>query len=123
VLAALDQRIKSAVDVGWMTSFGSNIRRHVLNTVGLTFHIPGLYRDLDFPDLAALVAPRSLLVINGSKDGLFPRDGVDKAFQKIEACFRKAGVAERQRCRLYDAPHQFNREMQAEAWEWLAARV
>jgi dienelactone hydrolase len=123
VLAALDQRIKAAVDVGWMTSFGSNIRRHVLNTVGLTFHIPGLYRYLDFPDLAALVAPRSLLVINGSKDGLFPPDGVDKAFQKIEACFRKAGVAERQRCRLYDAPHQFNREMQAEAWEWLAARV
>lgn len=120
VLAALDQRIKAAVDVGWMTSFGSNIRRHVINTVGLTFHIPGLYRYLDFPDLAALIAPRSILVINGSKDGLFPRDGVEKAFRKIEACFRKAGVSERQRCRLYDAPHQFNREMQAEAWEWLA---
>lgn len=123
VLAALDQRIKAAVDVGWMTSFASNIRRHVINTVGLTFHIPGLYRYLDFPDLAALIAPRSILVINGSKDGLFPRDGVDKAFQKIDACFSKAGVPERQRCRLYDAPHQFNREMQAEAWEWLAARV
>jgi dienelactone hydrolase len=123
VLAALDQRIKAAVDVGWMTSFASNIRRHVINTVGLTFHIPGLYRYLDFPDLAALIAPRSVLVINGSKDGLFPRDGVDKAFQKIEACFRKAGVPERQRCRLYDAPHQFNREMQAEAWEWLASRI
>ena len=123
LLAALDQRIKAAVDVGWMTSFASNIRRHVLNTVGLTFHIPGLYRYLDLPDLAALIAPRSVFVINGSRDGLFPREGVDKAFQKIEACFRKAGVPERQRCRLYDAPHEFNRSMQAEAWEWLAARV
>ena len=119
LLAALDPRIKAAVDVGWMTSFGSNIRRHVLNTVGLTFHIPGLYRYLDLPDLAALIAPRSVLVINGSKDGLFPPDGVQKAFQKIEACFRKAGAAEHQRCRLYDAPHEFNRAMQAEAWEWL----
>jgi dienelactone hydrolase len=123
LLAALDQRIKAAVDVGWMTSFASNIRRHVLNTVGLTFHIPGLYRYLDLPDLAALIAPRSVFVINGSKDGLFPRDGVDKAFRKIEACFQKAGVPEHQRCRLYDAPHQFNREMQAEAWEWLGRRV
>lgn len=123
VLAALDPRIKAAVDVGWMTSFASNIRRHVLNTVGLTFHVPGLYRYLDLPDLAALIAPRGILVINGAKDALFPLDGVEKAFKKIEACFRKAGVAERQRCRLYDAPHQFNREMQAEAWEWLAARV
>jgi len=123
LLAALDPRIKAAVDVGWMTSYASNIRRHVMNTVGFTFHVPGLYRYLDLPDLAALIAPRSILVINGSKDTLFPADGVEKAFRKIEACFRKAGVAEHQRCRLYDAPHQFNRAMQAEAWEWLGAHL
>jgi dienelactone hydrolase len=123
LLAALDPRINAAVDVGWMTSYASNIRRHVINTVGFTFHIPGLYRYLDLPDLAALIAPRSVLVINGSKDTLFPPDGVEKAHRKIEACFRKAGVAERQRCRVYDAPHQFNRAMQAEAWDWLETRV
>jgi len=119
LLAALDERIKAAVDVGWMTSLASNIRRHVVNTVGLTFHIPGLYRYLDLPDLAALIAPRSVLVMNGSKDTLFPPAGVEKAFQKIAACYQKAGVPERQRCRLYDVPHEFNREMQAEAWSWL----
>ena len=123
LLAALDERIKAAVDIGWMTSFAANIRRHVINTVGLTFHIPGLYRYLDLPDLAALIAPRSILVMNGSKDRLFPLPGVEGAFQKIEACYRKAGVPERQRCRLYDVPHEFNREMQAEAWSWLEARM
>jgi dienelactone hydrolase len=123
VLAALDSRIKAAVDVCWMTSYGSNIRRHVLNTVGFTFHIPGLYRYLDLPDLAALIAPRSVFVINGSKDTLFPSDGVDRAHRKIDACFRKAGAAEHQRCRVYDAPHQFNRAMQGEAWDWLAAHI
>jgi dienelactone hydrolase len=123
VLAALDPRIKAAVDVGWMTSYASNIRRHVMNTIGFTFHIPGLYRYLDLPDLAALIAPRSVFVINGTRDTLFPPDGVDKAHRKIEACFQKAGVAEHQRCRMYDAPHQFNRAMQAEAWDWLAMRI
>jgi dienelactone hydrolase len=123
LLAALDERIKAAVDVGWMTSFASNIRRHVLNTVGLTFHIPGLYRYLDLPDLSALIAPRSVLVMNGSKDALFPPAGVEQAFRRIEACYQKAGVPERQRCRLYDVPHEFNREMQAEAWSWLEARI
>jgi hypothetical protein len=58
-------------------------------------------------------------VINGSRDPLFPPEGVRAAFEKIERCFRKAGVSERQRCRLYDAPHEFNVRMQAEAWEWL----
>ena len=76
LLAALDERIKAAVDVGWMTSFGAQLKEHVINTMGLSFHINGLYRYLDFPDLAALVAPRALLVINGSQDGLFALDGV-----------------------------------------------
>jgi dienelactone hydrolase len=119
LLAALDQRIKAAVDVGWMTSFASQLREHVVNTVGLSFHINGLYRYMDLPDLAALIAPRAVLVINGSRDRLFALDGVKAAFDKIQRCYSKAGAPERQRCRLYDAPHEFNLEMQAEAWEWL----
>jgi dienelactone hydrolase len=119
LLAALDPRIKAAVAVGWMSSYGAHIKRHVVNSIGLTFHIVGLYRYLDLPDLAALIAPRSVLVINGSQDQLFPPEGVEGAFKKIEQCFRKAGVPERQRCRLYDAPHRFDAQMQADAWEWL----
>ena len=119
LLAALDPRIKAAVDVGWMSSFASNVRRHVINTIGFSFHIVGLYRYLDLPDLAALIAPRSVLVMNGSRDALFPLDGVEAAFEKIGQCFQKAGVPERQRCRLYDAPHEFNLKMQGDAWEWL----
>jgi len=119
LLAALDPRIKAAIDVCWMSSFGFHIKQHVVNSIGLTFHIAGLYRFLDLPDLAALIAPRSVLVINGSQDRLFPPQGVETAFRKIEQCFRKAGVPERQRCRLYDAPHQFNVEMQDDAWGWL----
>ena len=30
-----------------------------------------------------------------------------------------AGVPEKVRTRLYDTPHEFNAEMQAEAWDWL----
>jgi dienelactone hydrolase len=119
VLAALDPRIKAAVAVGWMTSYPKMVRRHVINSIGLTFHIPGLYHDLDFPDLAALIAPRAVMVINGSRDGLFPQDGVKDAFQKIEACYKKAGYPDRQSCRLYNAPHEFNLEMQPAAWDWL----
>lgn len=120
LLAALDPRIKVAVDVGWMSSLGAHIKRHIIHSIGLTFQIVGLYRYLDLPDLAALIAPRSVLVINGSRDQLFPPEAVQAAFKKIDACYRKAGVPDRQRCRIYDAPHQFNVEMQAEAWEWIA---
>ncbi len=119
LLAALDERIKVAVDVGWMTSFASQIKQHVVNTIGLSFHINGLYRYMDLPDLSALVAPRAIMVINGSQDRLFALDGVNAAFDKINRCYAKAGVPGRQRCRLFNAPHEFNLDMQAEAWEWL----
>lgn len=119
LLAALDERIRAAVAVGWMTSFGAQIKHHVVNTIGLSFHINGLYRYLDFPDLAALAAPRALFVINGSRDRLFALDGVKAAFDKVARCYAKAGAPERVKTRLYDAPHEFNLEMQAEAWEWL----
>jgi dienelactone hydrolase len=119
LLPALDERIKAAVDVCWMTSYASQIRNHIIHTVGLTFHIPGIYRYLDLPDLAALIAPRSVMVINGSRDDLFTAEGIQGAHDKIRRCYEKAGAADHQKCRTYDAPHEFNTEMQANAWDWL----
>ncbi len=118
-LAALDERIKAAVVVGWMTSFPHQLKKHVVNTIGHTMLVPGLYRQLDYPDVASLAMPSALLVINGKKDTLFHPDGVSAAFDKLTACYRKAGAAEKLRLRLYDTPHEFNKEMQAEAWDWL----
>ena len=63
--------------------------------------------------------PAALLVINGKKDQLFDLDGVQQSFDKIESCYKKAGIGDRVRPRFYDTPHEFNNEMQAEAWEWL----
>ena len=85
--------------------------------------MPGLYRYLDYPDVASLAMPTPLLVINGSKDALFEPSGVRASFAKLTACYAKAGVPERLRTRLYDTPHEFNPEMQAEAWEWLGKHV
>jgi dienelactone hydrolase len=118
-LAALDDRIKAAVVVGWMTSFPAQLKSRIVNTIGHTMLVPGLYRTLDYPDVAALAMPSALLVINGSRDTLFDPGGVRSAFDKLTACYRKAGAPEKLRVRLYDTPHEFNAEMQAEAWEWL----
>jgi dienelactone hydrolase len=118
-LAALDDRIKAAVVVGWMTSIPAQLRRHVVNTIGHTKVVPGLYRHMDYPDVAALAMPSALLVINGRKDTLFAPEGVRAAFDKLTACYQKAKVPEKLCLRMYDTPHEFNAEMQAEAWVWL----
>ena len=118
-LAALDDRIKVAVVVGWMTSFPAQLERRVRNTIGFTKLVPGLYRHLDYPDVASLAMPAALLVINGRKDNLFEPEGVAACFTKLASCYKKAGVPEKLRTRLYDTPHEFNATMQEEAWGWL----
>jgi dienelactone hydrolase len=118
-LAALDDRIKAAVIVGWMASFPAQLKDHVRHTIGHTKLVPGLYRYLDYPDVATLGMPAALLIINGSRDQLFDLDGVRHSFNKITACYKKAGIAKKVRARFYDTPHEFNSDMQAEAWKWL----
>jgi len=118
-LAALDERIRAAVVVGWMASFPWQLKKHIRNSIGHTKLVPGLYQHLDYPDVASLAMPTPLLVINGAKDGLFHPDGVQESFKKLNACYAKAGVPSHCRTRWYDTPHEFNAEMQAEAWEWL----
>jgi dienelactone hydrolase len=118
-LAALDDRIKAAVVVGWMASFPAQLKRNVFNSIGHTKLVPGLYRYLDYPDVATLTMPGALLVINGKRDELFDSDGVATSFKLLNDAYRKAGHPEKVRTRLYDTPHEFNAEMQTEAWEWL----
>jgi dienelactone hydrolase len=118
-LAALDDRIKAAVAVCWMCSFPAQLKKKVVNTIGHTKVIPGLYRHMDYPDLASLAMPSALLVINGKRDGLFDQPGVDAAFQKLHACYQKAGLPEKIQTTHYDSPHEFNPAMQQEAWAWL----
>jgi dienelactone hydrolase len=119
-LMALDERVKAGVAVCWLSSFKELQSRHVVNTVGLTKVLPGMYRKLDMPDVVSLAAPRALLNINGTKDGLFPVEtGVKPAYRILESVYGKIGAGEKFRGHLYEAPHEFNAEMQVEAWAWL----
>ena len=103
---------------GWRRSRRSS-RSDIRNTIGHTKVVPGLYRYLDYPDVASLAMPNALMVINGRKDGLFDLEGVKASFEKLNACYTKAGMPGQWRPRWYDTPHEFNGAMQVEAWDWL----
>ena len=117
-LAGLDPRIKSAVVVGWMSEYGEMLKHH-LTSIGFMKAIPGMYKYMDLPDIVSMNAPGGLMIINGTKDGLFPLDGVKGAFAKIGKVYAKAGVPERFEGVFYDGPHEFNLAMQGKAFGWL----
>ena len=117
-LIAADPRIKVACVAGWMTQFDTQLRNHLRNHTWMIY-VPGLYAAMDLPDAAALIAPGALLVLQCSRDRLYPMAGMKGSVKKLEKIYRKAGIPERFRGSFYDVPHSFTPPMQEEAFAWL----
>lgn len=118
MLAAADPRIKVSSVTGWMTEFGHQLRNHLFHHTWMVY-VPGLYRSLDLPDVAALHAPGPLLVQQCQRDLLYPRSGMVGAVEKLQRIYAKAGAADRFHGTFYDVPHSFLPVMQDEAFAWL----
>ena len=121
-LSALDTRIAAGCVVGFMSTIRSMLRRHV-DTHSWVHFVPGLHRHLDLPDVVSLNAPRPLLVQQCRRDGLFPLDGMEAAVKTIGDVYARAGIADRFTSRFYDVPHEFNVQMQEDAFAWFDARL
>jgi hypothetical protein len=94
------------------------IPRHI-DTHSWVHFAPALHRYLDWPDIVAMRAPKPLLVLQCGRDALFPLAGMQAAVDKIGKIYMKAGAADRFVSRFYDVPHQFNVQMQEDAFQWL----
>jgi dienelactone hydrolase len=116
-LAALDTRIRAACVVGFMSTVRPMVHAHV-DTHSFVHFLPAIHRYLDWPDVASLTAPRSLMVLQCSQDQLFPLAGMKDAVEKIAAVYERAGVKEQFAGRFYDVRHRFTREMQDDAFAW-----
>jgi len=100
-----------------MSTVRPMIRRHV-DTHSWVHYVPALHRYLDWPDVASLTAPRSLLVLQCARDQLFPPVGMKESVEKIAAVFARAGAKEKFTGRFYDEPHHYTRQMQDDAFAW-----
>jgi dienelactone hydrolase len=117
-LAGLDDRIRCAVCVGFMTTW----RDFLLNTSYVhtwMVYVPGLPGLLDFPELLGMRAPLATLVLSTTKDPLYTLSETERAGRILAETFRKAGTPERFRINLYGGPHKFDLPMQAEAFSWM----
>jgi dienelactone hydrolase len=117
-LAGLDERIKSAVCIGMMTTWRDHVLFKSYTHTWMCF-VPLLPRDLDFPEIIGLRAPLPTLIMNTRDDPLFTRSEMERASAKLEKVYTSSGRPENYRCSWYPGHHQFNRAMQAEAFAWM----
>lgn len=116
-LGGLDERIRCACCVGMMTTWRDYLL-HKCHTHTWMIYIPLIARDLDYPEILGLRAPKATLVLNDAEDQLFTLSEMQRADEKIRSVFEKAGAADRYRCSFYPGPHKFDRDMQAETFAW-----
>lgn len=117
-LTATDPRIKAAVTVGWMTNWRDLLPQHVRSHSWAQF-LPSLAGVLELSDVVSIGMPAALCILQCARDELFPLHGMQRACDKLEQLYTKAGIHERYQARFYDVTHQFNAEMQEDAFAWL----
>lgn len=107
----MDERIRVAMPSCSVCTFRSSITamRHCECN-----YIPGIAKYMDMGDMAAAIAPRKLIVINGDEDPIFPMQGVQEAFDTIRTIYRAAGVP--QNCMLTTG-HGGHQYYKRNAWE------
>lgn len=116
-LHATDPRVKAAVTTGWMIDWRHQMPAHV-GRHSWTLAVPGLTGTLEVSDLA-LLGEGAFMAQSCEQDELFARDGMHATGERIARLFAKVGQPERAVTRFYNAPHQFNAAMQADAFDWL----
>ena len=84
-LAALDTRLSNIVISGYFCDFHHSILAMPHCACN---YIPGLM--LDIGTIAALIAPRPLLLINGENDPIFPISGFEQPYQTLQQAYETA---------------------------------
>ena len=121
MLAALSDDIKASASICWM-----NDTEHLMtiennqNKGGSAYSIliPGIRNIADYPQVASLAAPKAALFFNGTKDKLFPVDGVRASYEVMRKAWQAKGADDRLITKLWEEKHFFNKAQQREVVEF-----
>jgi dienelactone hydrolase len=116
-MAGLDERIKCAVPVGFMTTWKDFALNKSFTHTWMAY-VPLLPYELDFPEIIGLRTPLPTLVLNDSDDELYTLPEMKSADKILSEVYSKANAPGRYKCSFYPGPHKFDSDMQKEAFEW-----
>ncbi|MFM2003723.1 MAG: hypothetical protein RI963_3149, partial [Planctomycetota bacterium] len=116
-VAALDDRIAAAVPVAGITSLHNHVVDGCVEGHCDCMYMVNTYR-WDFPMVAALVAPRPLLISNTDKDNIFPLEGVVDVHAKTRRIYRLLGADDRLGLQITEGPHKDTQELHLHAFRW-----
>jgi len=116
-LAGLDDRIKCAITVGFMTTWRDFLLDKSYAHTWMIY-VPLMAKYMDFPDIISLRTPLPTMVLCTRHDPLFTMPEMERSQAMLTETYAKAGAPDSFRFSFYDGPHIFDIPMQAEAFDW-----
>ena len=117
-ISAIDERIQAAVPVAGITDLTNHVVTGcVEGHCDCMYHV-NTYR-WDFPMVAALVAPRPLMIGNTDDDRIFPKDGVDRLREATGRIYALYGKPENLALTMTGGGHADTPELREAAFQWM----
>jgi dienelactone hydrolase len=116
-VAALDDRVKVAAPVAGMTDLQNQVIDGAVEGHCDCMFFVNTYR-WDFPQVAALIAPRPLLIANSDKDTIFPLDGVVRVYYQARRIYQLYGATNHLGLLITDGPHADTQDLQLPVFRW-----
>jgi pimeloyl-ACP methyl ester carboxylesterase len=104
-LAALDQRVWATVLSGYFSSFRAYLMPYIACECN---YIPRILEFAEMADLAALIAPRPLLIQAGRYDETIPIKATETAFEDLRPAYSLLDADHRLVSDFFDGGHAFN---------------
>lgn len=118
--ACLDARIKIVMPSCSVCSYRASIGTRLHCSCN---YVPNAARYFDMADLAALIAPRALIVVAGQHDEDFPIEGVREAYHRIEQVYDRCGCSDKARLLVGEAGHRFYSEIGWKAYKDMMSNI
>lgn len=116
-LAALDDRIKAAAPVAGITDLQNHVVDGAVEGHCDCMFTVNTYR-WDYPQVAALVVPRPLLLVNTDSDTIFPLDGVLRTHAHLRRLYRLHNASNQLGLVIAPGPHKDTQDLQVPVLRW-----
>ncbi len=116
-VAALDDRIRVAAPVAGITDLENHVIDGTVAGHCDCMFMVNTYR-WDYPTVAALIAPRPLLIANSDKDSIFPLNGVVRLHAKVAEIYRLYGATNNLGLLITEGPHRDTQDLQVPVFRW-----
>jgi len=116
-IAAIDERIRCAVPVAGITDLQNHVVDGCVEGHCDCMYMVNTYR-WDYSKVAALVAPRPLLISNTDRDRIFPLDGVVRVYNGARRIYGLYGNPEDIAVHITAGPHKDTQELRIHAFRW-----